>query len=247
MISFGKDLGAFEGESKYDMLAVAVARSIGVETKFSSPNDNAKLGVTQFGGGLVRRAEGRNNVYIFHDWYDHYTKKIGKYDKAIFLGKFDHPAMDRAVTMESYPVAHGMPRPEDPKFPILITGDYEGYCHDWLLSKVKELLDTKYMCIRIACPYGGVAADHDGYFKMLGALKHMMITERDVLDCPFASIGLLGDYMASAKYILHCGGHRGMVHSMAVDTKKCISYTGDDHYRPSTIYELNARLLPYTR
>ena len=247
MISFGKDLGAFEGESKYDMLAVAVARSIGVETKFSSPNDNPKLGVTQFGGGLVRRAEGKRTVYIFHDWYDHYTKKLGKYDKAIFLGKFDHPSMECSVALESYPVAPCMSRPEDSEFPILITGDYEGHCHDWILSKVKELLDTKYMRVRIACPYGGVAADTDGYFKMLGALKHMMITERDVRECPFAPIGLLGEYMAAAKYILHCGGHRGMVHSMAVRTKKCCSYSGDDQYRPTAISELNARLLPYAR
>ena len=247
MIFFGKDLGAFEGESKYDLLAVAVARSIGHETKFAAPNIVPDVGVTQFGDGLVRRAEGKKNVYIFHDWYDSYRNKVGKYDKAIFLGKFDHPSFEKSVTLDSYPVPHRVARPEDQKGQILICGEYEEHCHDWIIDHVKTMLSEKYMTVRIACPYNGDSDDHSGFFKMRNALVHLMIQERDITDSPFASVGLLGEYMSSAKYILHCGGHRGMVHSMAVIAKKCCSYTGDDSYRPSTINELNARLLPFLR
>lgn len=247
MVFFGKDLGAFEGESKYDMLAVSVARQMGENVKFSVPGICPELGVTQFGDGLVRRAEGKKNVYIFHDWYDAYKKHIGKYDKAIFLGNFDHPSFEKSVTLDSYPVAHHVARPEDPKGQILICGEYEEHCHDWIIDHVKTILFEKYMTVRIACPFNGDSEDHAGFFKMRNALVQLMIQERDITDSPFASVGLLGEYMSSAKYILHCGGHRGMVHSMAVITKKCCSYTGDDSYRPSTINELNARLLPFLR
>jgi hypothetical protein len=247
MIFFGKDLGAFEGESKYDLLAVAVARTIEVETKFAAPNVVPDLGVTQFGDGLVRRAEGKKNVYIFHDWYDAYRNKVRKYDKAIFLGNFAHPELEKSVTLDSYPVSTPISRPEDPKGQILICGEYEDHCHDWIVDHVKTFLSEKYMKLRIACPYGGVNEGDIGYWKMRNALVSLVVNESDITDSPFASVELLGEYMASSNHILHCGGHRGMVHSMAVSTGKCCSYTGDDSYRPSTIYEINSLLLPFSR
>ena len=247
MIFLGKDLGTFEGESKYDLLAVAVARTIGVETKFSALNVVPDLGVSQFGDGLVRRAEGKKNVYIFHDWYDKYENKLQSYDMAIFLGNFDHPELERSVNLESYPVSKLLFRPEDPRGQILVCGEYEDHCHDWIVDHVKTILSEKYMKIRIACPYGGVNEGDIGYWKMRHALVSLVVNESDITDSPFASVDLLGEYMASSKYILHCGGHRGMVHSMAVSTGKCCSYTGDDSYCPSNIYEINALLLPFSR
>ena len=247
MVFFGKDLGAFEGESKYDMLAVSVARHMGENVKFSVPGICPELGVTQFGDGLVRRAEGKKNVYVFHDWYDAYKKHLGKYDKAIFLGKFDHPSFENSVELASYPVEPLIERPEATDFPVLICGEYEERCHDWLVGKVEELLSEKYMRIRLACPYVPSDNDEYGYWRMRHKLASMMVTEKDLCQSPFASIKLLGEYMSSVKYILHCGGHRGMVHSMAVSTNKCCSYTHDDSYRPTAVSELVARLLPLLR
>ena len=245
MICFAKDLGAFEGESKYDMLAVAVARTIGVDTKFASPDVDAEVAVTQFGDGLVRRAEGKKTVYIFHDWYDAYLKKLGKYDKAIFLGRFDHPKLECSVTLESYPVSKLVERPVDPKGQILICGEFEVRCRDWILSKVNELCAERPLTVRVACPWCG--AESNIFSQLVQPVGKLLNSFHDIEERYFASVDLLGDYMAASMYILHCGGHRGMVHSMAVSTHKCCSYTSDDKFVPSSISELNARLLPLCR
>jgi hypothetical protein len=245
MICFAKDLGAFEGESKYDMLAVAVARSIGVETKFYAPDVVPKVAITQFGDGLVRRAEGKRNVYIFHDWYESYKNQLGKYDKAIFLGRFDHPSFECSCVLESYPVARLMGRPADPKGQILICGEYEERCRDWLVSKVKELCSESPLTVRVACPWGGIESNI--FSQLVQPVGKLLNSFYDIEERYFASVDLLGEYMAAARHIIHCGGHRGMVHSMAVSTKKCVSYTGDDSFVPTLISELNARLLPLCR
>lgn len=245
MIVFAKDLGSIEGESKYDMLAVSVARTIGITTKFAHPNYNADLAVSQIGDGLARIAHGRKQVCIFHDWFDAYEKYLVEpFSKIIFLGKFAHPAIDNSVTLASYPVSPVISSKMDDDYPVLICGEYTSRCYDWILKTVDFIGIDR---VRVACYnemyYNYADADTD-YGILIDGIKNKGVS----VDLrPKVPISLLFDYMASAYSIVHCGGNRGLVHSMAVSTNRCMSYTGDDTYRPSAINELNARLLSYCR
>lgn len=250
MIAFAKDIGAKEGESKYDLLAVSVARTLRTaEVRFARAGYPADVAVSQFGDGRARIERGKKNVFVFHDWFDAYAKHLASdYDKAIFLGKFDHPAIERSVTLASYPVSRPRFLPTDKNFPVLITGDYEmpRIC-DWISQKLAEVSKS---AVRIACfnTLPNSTEDNDpSYWTLVDAVRNF-VGDNDLVDMVAnAPIGLLTAYMYSCRHILHCGGHRGMVHSMAVSTGKCISFTGDDSFSPATIDDLVVRLLPMLR
>lgn len=250
MIAFAKDIGTREGESKYDLLAMAVARTVRTaDVRFASAGYPADLAVSQFGDGRARVERGKKNVFIFHDWFDAYGQFVeSDYDKAVFLGKFDHPDIGKSVTLASYPVARPRVLPTDKEFPVLITGDYEipGIC-DWILQKLKEVSKS---AVRIACfnnlPLSTEETD-PAYWELIHTVRNF-VGDNDLVDVvPNASIGLLADYMYACRHILHCGGHRGMVHSLAVSTGKCMSFTGDDSFSPASLDDLVVRLLPMLR
>jgi len=234
MIAFSKDLGAFEGESKFDMLAVSVARVLGKQVKFFSPSFDADLVVSQFGDGRPLYEKGRKNVYIFHDWAPNYMKFIEMpYEKAVFLGNFEHPAVEKAVTLTSYPAPRPMARPCDTRYPVLVIGEYYPGDEGWVAENVGE------GNVRVAC--------FDCMHERNESVKEAIAKEgREVEVVPFAPIGLLLDYMGSAKRILHLGGYRGLLHAAAVSTGKCVSRTGDDDFDVADIETLcNVLLLSY--
>ena len=235
MIAFAKDLGAFEGESKYDMLAVAVARVIGKTVKFFSPAYEADLVVSQFGDGRLMYESGKKNVFIFHDWKPNYDKYVSMpHEKAIFLGNFEHPVMEKSVTFASYPAPRPMARPYDSRFPILVTGEYYSGDEKWVAENVGE------GNVRVAC--------FDCMHERNESVKEAIAKEgREVEVVPFAPIWLLLDYRGSATRILHLGGYRGMLHAAAVSTGKCLSQTGDDSFDVPDIRKLCSVLLPYDR
>lgn len=246
MISFAKDIGAKEGESKYDLLAVSVARTLRTaEVRFARAGYPAYVAVSQFGDGIARIERGKKDVFIFHDWFDSYGKYVESgYDKAFFLGRFSHPDMENSVTLESYPVSRPRVLPEDRNFPVLITGDYEAPgIRDWISMKLDDIGKEP---VRIACfnTFARSPCDSDPAYKWLADAVRGNGLVDIVSDAP---IGLLMAYMYASRRILHCGGHRGMVHSMAVSTGKCVSLTGDDSFSPATVDDLVVRLLPMLR
>ena len=248
MIVFPRDLGTFEGESKFDSLACSVARSIGHEVKFAAPGITAELSVSQFGDGLVRYENGKKNVFIFHDWFDNYSKYLDKpYDKAIFLGHFKHPDVPKSLSIESYPVDPIRMAARDEEFPTVIVGEFEStmkFEFDWVIDRIKEFGSK---AVRIACFCPSYRYDVD----VEPSIKELIGRVHEVADkvCVYlrAPLCLLREYMGAAEHIVHLGGHRGMIHSLGVSTGKMVSFTGDDSFRPSRISELNARLLPYLR
>ena len=235
MIAFAKDLGAFEGESKFDMLAVAVARVLGTRVKFFSPAYEANVVVSQFGDGRPMHEEGRKHVYIFHDWMPNYEKYLSMpYEKAVFLGNFKHPDVERAVTFESYPSPRPMERPFDTRFPILVTGEYAPGDEKWVAENVG------YGNVRVAC--------FDCMHERNEAIREAIAKEgREVDVVPCAPIWLLFSYMGSATRILHLGGYRGMLHAAAVYTGRCVSQTGDDMFNVPDVKDLARVMLQYDR
>lgn len=236
MILFAKDIGSNEEESKFDYLATCVARISKEAVKFDSPSAvSADVAVSQFGDGLARvaRRAGRN-VFLFHDWMPNYQKYLEDgFDRAVFIGKFDHPDIGKSFTLESYPFDGIRQLKNDEKYPTLVTGVYEKRCLDWILGKIDG------NPVRIACfdeLYGGQDED---LLEMVDAVKQKC----EVDFRPHAPLSLLFDYMGSASRILHCGGRRGLVHSAAVSTGKCESYTGDDSFKVARI----SALLPFLR
>ena len=248
MIVFAKDLGTDEGESKYDMLAVAVARNIqGEEVKFAKPGVHGKVAVSQFGDGKVLLECGDKNVFLFHDWFDKYEKYLDKCQKAIFLGNFGHPDIKNAVKLSSYPVETVRELPKDTDCPVLVTGEYDSRCLDWLLDRISSLGDT---ALRISC-YNVMKNFTETmcpeYFELIDKVSNL-VGDRDLVESnSHAPMCLLAAYMGAATHILHCGGNRGMVHAMAVSTGRCESFTGDDKFTPAKINELIVRLIPLLR
>lgn len=235
MIAFAKDLGADEGESKYDMLAVSMARRI-LSVRFSTPGAVPEIAVTQFGDGLARVVHGTRNVLLFHDWFERYSRYIDKtYSAAVFLGAFDHPEMERSVSLNSYPVETLPQRRMDQKYPLLVTGSSYELAGQWVIDRISELRPA---AVRIACysPMYRSSPYSDVRYRDLVESVGKLVSNVDVRPC--APICMLAEYMAASCTILHCGGRRGMVHSMAVSTGKCESYIGDDSFIPASPEQL---------
>lgn len=248
MIVFAKDLGSAEGESKYDMLAVAVARNLyGEDVKFAKPGVIGKVAVSQFGDGKVLFETGKKNVFLFHDWFDKYGSYLDKCNKAIFLGNFDHPEVKGSVTLSSYPVERVREVPRDKDFPVLVTGEYYGKCLDWILMKIR---DMGRVGVRVACYNSMKNFTEDTcpeYFELVDRVADA-VGGKDMVDVRFhAPLCLLASYMGASSHIIHCGGHRGMIHAMGVSTGRCSSITHDDFYSPANINEIVVRLVHLLR
>ena len=233
-MQFTKDLGTEVGFSKFNHLAVEFAK-VDLNVRFA---DNAELAgndivVHQLGDGRAVYIPGcKRNVFLVHDWYPNYERYVHDAAKVVFLGHFDHPHVDRSTEVESYPV---------PKLPDLPNDGYEvlvtGMPDDDDVPAVLEKL-SGFDNIRVVCYDDGMRLNGEIIGRLVAGLSGKRVEVKSRVSEP-----MLYAYIRNARTVVHVGGHRGHLHSLAVLNSNCISLTGDDGFVPPEIRQVY-NLLP---
>ena len=233
-MQFTKDIGSEPGFSKFNRLAVDFAR-IDLDIRFADNAQSAgdSMVVHQLGDGRAVYIPGcKRNAFIVHDWYPHYERYVHDAVKVVFLGHFDHPQVARSVEVESFPVAELPSLPND-GYGVLLTGMPDEADVEPVLEKL-EGMDN----IRIACYDDGMPSNAEIIGKIAAGLSGKRVDLKSRVSEP-----MLYAYIRNALTVVHVGGHRGHLHSLAVRNSRCVSLTEDDGFIPADVRKVYA-LLP---
>lgn len=233
-MQFTKDLGAETGFSKFNHLAVEFAK-VDLNVRYA---DNAELAgddvvVHQLGDGRAVYIPGcKRNVFLVHDWYPNYERYVHDAAKVVFLGHFDHPHVDRSTEVESYP-AQKLPDLPNDGYEVLVTGMPDDDDVPAVLEKLSGFDN-----IRVVCYDDGMRMNGEIIGRLVAGLSGKRVEVKSRVSEP-----MLYAYIRNARTVVHVGGHRGHLHSLAVLNSNCISLTGDDGFVPAEIRKVYA-LLP---
>lgn len=233
-MQFTKDLGAETGFSKFNHLAVEFAK-VDLNVRYA---DNAELAgddvvVHQLGDGRAVYIPGcKRNVFLVHDWYPNYERYVHDAAKVVFLGHFDHPHVDRSVEVESYP-AQKLPGLPNDGYEVLVTGMPDD---DDVPAVIEKL--SGFDNIRVVCYDDGMRMNGEIIGRLVAGLSGKRVEVKSRVSEP-----MLYAYIRNARTVVHVGGHRGHLHSLAVLNSNCISLTGDDGFVPAEIRKVYT-LLP---
>lgn len=235
-MQFTKDLGAETGFSKFNHLAVEFAKiDLGIRYADSAELAGNDVVVHQLGDGRAVYIPGcKRNVFLVHDWYPNYERYVHNAKKVIFLGHFDHPYVDRSVDVESYPVPKLDKVPND-GYEVLVTGMPDESDIPLAMEKL-----SGFDGIRVVCYDDGMQSNGEIISRLVDGLSGNRVEVKSRVSEP-----MLYTYVRNARTVVHVGGHRGHLHSLAVLNANCISLTGDDSFVPADIrnvYNLLPRL-----